>query len=170
MLSSRLNRLHRVNSHPPNCHPEHSEGSAYLSPSLTVASSHSSHSLPVFSIAALACAHSNVRNPNPLMRLLHDSLDTRGGGPYPTTRHTFAPSHDGISSTSRCLAMRSEQRPTAISFSICTYTNRTRIPFGTLHLRAVLARRIRTYKKPGGRPRLGSLLSPSLVFPSLIVC
>jgi hypothetical protein len=79
MLSSRLNRLHRVNSHPPNCHPEHSEGSAYLSPSLTVTSSHSSHSLPVFSIAALACAHSNVRNPNPLMRLLHDSLDTRRG-------------------------------------------------------------------------------------------
>jgi hypothetical protein len=40
-------------------------------------------------------AHSNANNPISFIRLLHDSLDTRGWGPHLVTHDSFTPSAQG---------------------------------------------------------------------------
>jgi hypothetical protein len=55
----------------------------------------SSQRLPGFSTPQPMRAHSNVSNPISFMRLLHDSLDTRGWGPHLVTHHSFTPSAQG---------------------------------------------------------------------------
>jgi hypothetical protein len=80
---------------PPVCHPERSEGSAFLATRhSSLATIHfritffahahhltlteSTQTLPLFSTASKHPTYSNARNPNPFMRLLHRSRDTRG--------------------------------------------------------------------------------------------
>jgi hypothetical protein len=160
MFSSRLNAFRPTHlrssllcpPRPPLCDPERSEGAAFFHTSLTAANPHISHSLPSFSTPAALRAHSNTRNPNPLMRLLHDPLDTPGRGSFPTTWPSFAQSHNRFCFRSNCPAPILEQPPTAIPFKIRTYTKRTRIPFGirTSETQDLKSFRIRTYTKTGG--------------------
>jgi hypothetical protein len=166
MFSSRLSRLHRASSHPPNCNPERSEGSAFLSPYLTVASSHRSSSIPVFSTASIVRAHRKAHlprggargNPSLLMVLLHGPLDTPGGRLFATTWPSFAPSRAGVFFRFRCLVPSLEHPPTAIPFTIRTYPKYAHNSFRirTSKTRDLESFRIRTYRKTGeGALRLG---------------
>jgi hypothetical protein len=172
MFSSRHNAFHRAHlrashlrsprpsrpPHPPQCHPERSEGSAFGRSLPTEGAPSFAHSLPSFSTATLLRTRSNTRNSNPFMTLLHDSLDTPGGGLVRAALPSFAPSGDEILLDFRFLTPILEQPPTAIPFKIRTYTKHTRIPFRfrtskTQHLKSF---RIRTYRKTGeGALRLG---------------
>jgi hypothetical protein len=167
MFSSPLNALRPAHSHPPNGHPESSDRAEIPAPSArfrpcrkesgffqapdTAASLRISHSITSFSTAAPLRAHSNARNPNPLMRLLHDSLDTPGGGSSPTNWPPFAPSRDSFSFGSSYIARSSDQPPTSNPFRIRTYTKRTRIPFGirTSKTQDLKSFRMCTSKKTG---------------------
>jgi hypothetical protein len=157
MFSSRLNAFHSTHlrssllcpPRPPLCHPERSEGAAFFYPFLITPNSHASQALLRFYTTTLLRAQSNTCNPNPLMRLLHDPLDTPGRGSFPTTWPSFAQSHNRFYFRSNCPAPILEQPPTAIPFKIRTYTKRTRIPFGirTSETQDLKSFRIRTYKK-----------------------
>jgi hypothetical protein len=157
MFSSRLNAFRPTHLRssllspplPPLCHPERSEGSAFFHPFLTEANPHISQSLPSFSTPAALRAHSNTRNPNPLMPLLHDPLDTPGGGSVLSAAPSFTSSHAEVSFASRWFHPIIKHALTTNRFRIRTYTKRTRIPFGIRSCKTqdLKSFRIRTYKK-----------------------
>jgi hypothetical protein len=77
-------------------------------------------SVPCFTRGPLrvtSATHRNTRNSNPFMRLLHDSLDTRGGVCRPQLRACHPPS--GASALSSALENRLQ--PSTFNFQLSTF-------------------------------------------------
>ena len=165
MFRSRLNAFRQAPPRPPLCHPacpelrrERSEGAAFLHP-LTPPDSYASQALLCFYTTTLLRTHSNARNSNPLIRLLHNCLHTPGVGSVLSTTLSFSLSHAEVSFTPRWFHPILEQALTTNRFRIRTYAKHTRIPFGirTSKTQDLKSFRIRTYKKNrGGGSWLGS--------------
>jgi hypothetical protein len=159
MFSSRLNVFLPAHSCPSIGHPacpepgrERGAGSVFPRPSPAGGNLPFAHSLPSFSTATLVGPHRKTHNPNLLIRLLHNSLDTPGGESVLASSPLFTSSRRSVSFPHEWPAPVPEQASTANPCRMRTYAENARNPFRirTSKTKDLKPFRMNTYRKMGG--------------------